>query len=79
VIKAHKYSKSNKMENTILIQKELSESEKYKNKFEKLLIDEINLFVTNYSTYFVDLMEEFKMLLKSINSQVKLVNHNVMV
>jgi hypothetical protein len=77
MLKAYKDAKNNKIENISIISEELKACENFKIKFDRNLLTEVKIFVQIYNNTFSDLIEEFKNLLKSINSQMKLVSNNI--
>ena len=78
IIKAERYSKTNRMDNHFLISEELKQCEIYKNKFEENLIAEINNFNKNFNGSFLSLIEEFKILLKENNSAENSISLKIM-
>ena len=68
-IKAEKYSITNHLDNSFLITEELKQCEIFKKKFEQNLLDEINSFNVNYNNTFINLIEDFKVLVKGMNKE----------
>jgi hypothetical protein len=58
------------MDNLNAFMDELTFCEHFKIKFDKTLIDEVNAFIDSYQNTYSEIIDEFKLLLKLINSQV---------
>ncbi len=77
IVRAEKYSKSSGLETSYSISEELKRCENFKKKFEQTLVEENNIFKKNYNNYFPNLIEEFKMLVKSLNSGEVLISNKI--
>jgi len=76
-VRAEKFSKSSGLETSYLISEELKRCENFKNKFEQTLVAEINTFNKNYNNYFFNLIEEFKLFVKYLNSGEVLISNKI--
>jgi hypothetical protein len=77
IVRADKYSKSSRLETSYLISEELKQCENFKKKFEQSLVEEINTFNKNYNNTFIHLIEDFKILVKSLNSGESLISNKI--
>ena len=74
VIKANKEAKNNKLNNLKILNEELKSCEIFKCKFDENLMKEVISFIKVNNNTFSNLIEEFKLLLKSVNSDAKIVS-----
>lgn len=70
VLKANILAKENRLEDMNHYNEELRNSDKLKVKYDKILTEEIAILIDIYMNTYSELVDEFKLLLKSINNQV---------
>jgi hypothetical protein len=65
--------------NSSKLNKELNDVDSIKDKFEQTLLDEVDTFVKSYSAEYIDILDKYNLLIKSINIQEteKLKLHNI--